>query len=136
VTPAGKAAVTASFACAVWLACSVTNIHAFIAGQYLETLDCVTPGYAIDVLNGPMVDASCDATCVIPPFDSGVYVTGACPPFPEGEDTSGTSPVCVKALAAIHRNDLCLDGGPSNPVKDSGTPPATDASGKDAGTGG
>ena len=105
---------------AVWLACSVTDIHAFIAGQYEPKLDCVTYGFAVDVLNGADPNTSCDAACVVLPFDGGTYVTGACPPFPEGDDVSGRGALCVKALAAIHRGDFCADGGPSNPLVDAG----------------
>lgn len=130
-------------AAGAWLACATTDIHAFIAGQYLSKEDCVTPGYAIDVLNGAMTDASCSATCVVPPFDSGVYVTGACPPFPEGEDVSGKDPLCAKALAASARHDLCLEGGPSNPLMDAGSDAVLDsgqdtarAPGRDGGTAG
>ena len=115
-----KVALAVTLSAGVWIACGVTDIHIFIAGQYLPKLDCVTPGYAVDVLNGPQIDASCDSTCVVPPFDSGVYVTGACAPFPEGDDVSGQDPLCAKALAAIHRDNLCLEGGPSNPLVDSG----------------
>jgi hypothetical protein len=113
----------------LWLACAETDIQAFIAGQYMPKLDCVTPGYAIDVISAPPVDASCDAVCVIPPYDSGVYVSGQCAPFPPGDLINPDASLCVLALAAINRHDLCLDGGPSNPRMDAGI----DASEPDAG---
>ena len=108
----------AAVAGAVWFACAVPDEHVFIAGQYLAQLDCVTPGQAVDVLNGPPVDASCEATCVTPAdSDGAVYITGACAPFPPG-DALDASPLCAKGLAAIRRSDLCLDSGPSNPLTD------------------
>ncbi len=114
-------AIVVASASGLWMACSTVNVHPFIAGQYMANLDCVTPGEAIDVLDGLWLDASCDATCVVPPFEAGVFVSGACPPFPPGDDTSGKNPLCPKALAAAHRNDLCLEAGPSNPIVDAGT---------------
>ena len=108
----------------LWLACEDPISHVFIAGQYNPKLDCVTPGLAIDVLNGPplTVDASCDVVCVVPPFDSGVYATAQCAPFPPGDDLSGKNAQCPAAVAAQRRHDLCLDGGPSGPSGDAGTP--------------
>jgi hypothetical protein len=123
--------IVAASAGGLWIACSTTDIHIFIAGQYLANLDCVTPGYAVDVLDGPAVDASCDATCVVPPFEAGVFVTGACAPFPPGDDTSGHNPLCAKALAAARRSDLCLEGGPSNPLVDAGSDHAVVDAGSD-----
>lgn len=119
-----KLSLTAAALASVWLACDVTDIHIFVAGQYIAGMDCVTPGYAVDVLNGPATDANCEASCVVLPFDSGVFVTGACAPFPEGDKVGDASPLCPKALAAIRRSDLCLEGGPSNPLTDANTPPA------------
>jgi hypothetical protein len=116
VNTAARLAVVAACAGAVWLACDNVDVHIFVAAQYLPSLDCVTPGYAIDVLDGPPVDASCEATCVVPPFDSGVYVTTACAPFPPGDDVTGKNALCKPALAASLRLDHCLDGGPSNPL--------------------
>jgi hypothetical protein len=120
----------------VWLACDTTNVHIFIAGQYIRAMDCVTPGEAVDVQDGPAVDASCDATCVVPPYaDGAVYITGACAPFPPGDlvnpEEAGLKELCLRGLAAIHRSDLCLEGGPSNPV-DSSAPIPLD-SGVDSG---
>ena len=127
----------------LWLACDSPDLHIFIAGQYLAQLDCVTPGKAVDILDGPATDASCDATCVVPfGADGAVYVTGACPPFPPGDLIGDASVLCPKALAAIHRSDLCLEGGASNPLVDSGVDAAkadagvaADAPVKDAGRG-
>jgi hypothetical protein len=121
LTPGAKVLVGVTLAGALWIACDAPNLHIFIAGQYIASLDCVTPGEAVDVLDGPATDASCDATCVVPfGADGAVYVTGACPPFPPGDAIGDASALCPKALAAIHRSDLCLDGGPSNPLVDSG----------------
>jgi hypothetical protein len=119
---------------AAWLACDGTDLHIFIAGQYLAKLDCVTPGEAVDVEDGPPTDASCDASCVVP-FDSdgSVYVTGACAPFPPGDTVGGdASPLCTKAIAAARRGDLCLDAGPSNPLVDAGVEPPVEAATGDA----
>ena len=113
-------------AAAVWLACAPIDVQPFIAGQYIPSLDCVTPGEAIDVIAGLATDASCDATCIVPPYEAGVYVTGACAPFPPGDFVNPDNPECTKAIAAIHRSDLCLEAGPSNPAHDSGV----DAAGK------
>jgi hypothetical protein len=116
-------------------------VHIFIAGQYLASLDCVTPGEAVDILDGPATDASCDATCVVPfGADGAVYVTGACAPFPPGDAIGDASALCPKALAAIHRSDLCIDGAATNPLVDSGVDTAkvdtgvsSDATAKDGG---
>jgi hypothetical protein len=116
-----RSAIVVVSAASLWFACNAIQAYPFIAGQYNATLDCVNPGEVIDVLGGTYVDASCDATCVVPPYDSGVYITGACPPFPQGDDISGTNRLCAKALAAINRHDLCLEAGPSNPAMDAGT---------------
>lgn len=121
LTPRAKVLIGVTLAGALWIACDAPNLHIFIAGQYLASLDCVTPGEAVDILDGPATDASCDATCVVPfGADGAVYVTGACPPFPPGDLIGDASVLCPKALAAIHRSDLCLDSGPSNPLVDSG----------------
>jgi hypothetical protein len=129
VKRAARGLVAIGAVAGVWLACS-------LAGQYLANLDCVTPGLAVDVIDGPPVDASCDATCVVEPFDGGVYITGQCAPFPLGDmvnpDAAPFAALCAKGLAAIHRSDLCLDAGPSNPLVDSGAP-RTDAGAGDAG---
>ncbi len=119
---------------ALVLACAVNEVQPFIAGQYIASLDCVTPGEVIDVLNGIATDASCDATCIVPPYEAGVYVTGACAPFPPGDLVNPDDPLCKKAIAAIHRSDLCLEGGPSNPAVDAGVDATGehDASGHDA----
>jgi hypothetical protein len=122
--PAAKVVMTAVIAGGVWFACADPDAHVFIAGQYIAQLDCVTPGEAVDVLDGPPVDASCEATCVIPAqSDGAVYITGACAPFPPG-DALDASPLCAKGLAAIRRSDLCLEAGPSNPLVDAGPPDA------------
>ncbi len=115
-----------AFAATVWLACAATNIQPFIAGQYDPKLDCVSPGYAIDVINSAGTDAACDAICVVTPYDSGgVFISGQCAPFPPGDLINPTSAplgeLCAKGIAAIHRSDLCLEAGPSNPLVDSGT---------------
>ena len=126
----------AALAGAAWVACDAIQSRPFIAGQYIPALDCVTPGEAIDILNGAPNDADCDATCIVPNYEAGVFVTGACPPFPPGDFVNPDNPLCVKALAAIHRSDLCLDSGPSNPAmdaaKDAGDDAAKDAPGLDA----
>lgn len=118
-------------AAGLWVACATTQYHLFIAGQYLPRLDCVTPGEVIDILNEAGVDANCDATCVVPPEDAGVYITGACAPFPPGDlvnpDSSPLRELCAKGLAAIHRSDLCLEGGPSNPAMDAGVDSGVDS---------
>ncbi len=126
-------ALLAGAASFLWLACDTIVAYPFVAGQYNPTLDCVDPGEVIDVLGGTYVDASCDATCVVPPYEAGVYVTGFCAPFPPGDDISGKNPQCAKALAAIHRHDLCLEAGPSNPATDAGTPVTPDGGVADAG---
>ncbi len=113
----------AASAGALWLACDTINVQPFIAGQYLPALDCVTPGEAIDVIDGIPTDASCDAACIVPPYEAGVFVTGACAPFPPGDLVNPDSGMCRKALAAINRHDLCLEAGPSNPAVDAGAPP-------------
>jgi hypothetical protein len=122
---------------AIWAACNVPAVHIFIAGQYLAEYDCVTPGEAVDILDGLGSDAACDATCIVPEYEAGVYITGACAPFPPGDlvnpDAAPYRQLCAKGLAAIHRSDLCLDGGPSNPAMDSGMPVAIDAGAHDAG---
>jgi hypothetical protein len=69
--PAAKVVMTAVIAGGVWFACADPDAHVFIAGQYIAQLDCVTPGEAVDVLDGPPVDASCEATCVIPAQSNG-----------------------------------------------------------------
>lgn len=114
-----RVGAVAASAGALWLACSTLNVEPFVAGQYVPSLDCVTPGIAIDVIDGVPSDASCDVTCIVPPFDSGVYVTGACAPFPPGDLVNPKNvPLCARALAAASRHDLCLEGGPSNPALD------------------
>ena len=117
--------VGASVAGALWIACATTDLHLLIGGLYNPALDCVDPGTAIDVLNGASVDASCEAACILPPVDSGLYVTGQCAPFPSDDIVIRDSAVCTKALAAIRRSDLCLEGGPSNPLPDGGTKSVT-----------
>ncbi len=131
----GRLALLAAAAVGLWLACAPIDAAPFIAGQYLPALDCVTPGEIIDVVAGYPNDASCDAVCIIPPYDAGVYVTGECAPFPPGDAVNPDSGLCVKALKAINRHDLCLDGGPSNPATDTGAPDtgATPDGGHDTG---
>jgi hypothetical protein len=138
VTRIVRFALVAAFAFGGWGACT-SGFHYFIAEQYEPKLGCVDPGSVLDILNGPDpgVDASCDARCIVPPFEGGVYVSVSCPPYPPGDDISGTNPLCAKALAALARVDICLDSGPSNPLEasapappvvDATTPPVVDAS--------
>jgi hypothetical protein len=120
-----------------WMACDEPVSHVFVAGQYNPPQQCIFPGTAIDVLSGPppTVDASCAPTCVVPPFDSGVYVTAMCPPYPYGDVTgSSASPLCAAAVAALSRHDLCsIDGGPpTGPGPDAGHDAGHDAGGGDA----
>ena len=130
-----RAVVVLLGAATVILACEDPISHVFIAGQYNPKLDCVSPGLAIDVLNGPPtdVDASCDVTCVVPPFDAGVYASAQCAPFPPGDDTSGRNPQCGFATRALLRHDLCVEAGVSGPPGDASSPDASaDAPSHDA----
>ena len=112
-----RSAVLAASAGTLWLACDTINVQPFIAGQYLPALDCVTPGEAIDVIDGIPTDASCDAACIVPPYEAGVFVTGACAPFPPAIREPGQRDVPEGARRHQPARPLPR-GGTSNPAVD------------------
>lgn len=94
-------------------ACSDPVSHLYEGRFYAADRKCLGTTSSIDVVEGGDT-GTCSPVCLIK--DSNVYVGTSCPPFPPGYDTTGTSPVCVDALAANARDDTCLvDGGSTHP---------------------
>jgi hypothetical protein len=129
----GLAALLA--ACAALLltlgACESPPVHILQAQAYEAARDCVDPTIDIDVVDGPDPGGGCDPVCIVTPAGqngapTGIYVTTECGPYPPLDDTSGSEPACVAALAALARGDVCnVDGGSSCPARagDAGCPP-------------
>ncbi len=116
----------------VLVACDDSGPYLFQAEQYEPGQDCVDDYAVIDNLDGTDPGALCSPVCLT---NLGVYyVTSECAPYPhgfvlqEGVD-SGLDPICVAALAAFARTDLCVDGGPPlNPLDASPDSAPADAS--------
>lgn len=122
------AALALSFVCIMHLSssCKDDGTHVYVGRLFLEARDCLGTTSSVDVIAGDD-PGTCDAVCLLQPRAEGgraVYVSTMCPPYPAPDfDVSGTDPVCVRALAALARNDTCLsDGGTTRP-----RPPGADA---------
>jgi hypothetical protein len=94
-----------------------------VLGQLYEAnRDCIDPTTSVDIVDGPDPGLDCAPTCLVTPAGqngaaTGVYVTTECGAFAALDDTSGSSPYCARALAALARSDVCLlDGGSSCPA--------------------
>jgi hypothetical protein len=125
---ATAAAVAFSVTCILHVSsCKDDGTHVYVGRLFLEARDCVATSSSVDVLAGDE-PGTCAPICMLQPRAEGgraVYVSTMCPPYPEPDfDLSGSDPVCVRALAALARNDTCLsDGGTTHPI-----PPIADAS--------
>ena len=127
---AARAALAAAFSitCTLHLSsCKDDGTHVYIGRIFLEARDCVATTSSVDVVSGE-TPGECSPICMLQPRAEGgrtVYVATMCPPLPAPDfDLSGRDPVCVRALAALARNDTCLsDGGTTSP-----RPPVADAS--------
>lgn len=131
--PSGRAA---AFAAAVGLsfvtcmihlsACDNDGTHTYVGRLYVEARDCLGTSSSLDVVSGGD-PGTCPAVCLVQPRAEGgraVYVSTECAPYPAPDwDVSGADPQCVRALAALIRNDTCLsDGGTTQPVPDAAVP--------------
>lgn len=100
--------------------CDTESYYLYTGHLYEPNADCVTDLAVLDVEIGTDPGASCAAKCVTAPDDEGgvaVYASTMCGPTPYGADISGTNANCAPALAALARQDFCLEGGTSsNPV--------------------
>lgn len=100
--------------------------HIYGGYSYDTVHDCLGAIVTLDILDGDDPGANCAAKCLKPTLlgpDAGdvVYVSLECPPYPHDFDTSGLSPTCDRAVAALERSDFCLaDGGSSHPEQDAG----------------
>jgi hypothetical protein len=106
-------------ACA--LSCDASSVYyLYYADAYEPTRDCIDSPAPLDVFSGTDPGSTCSVKCLSGIDDDGgaiVYTSTMCGPAPVGADTSGTSPMCPGALAALARGDFCLDGGGStNPA--------------------
>jgi hypothetical protein len=87
--------------------CSDDSVHVFGANRYDPTRDCLEPGAAIDVIDGPDPGA-CDALrCWISPADEVYVTTTACdaPPGYVEHSTDRAKTLCGKAILAYLRDD-------------------------------
>lgn len=108
--------------------CGEQDSHPYVAELYEPGGDCLDPSTGIDVVEGASAASDCTPVCLygtpdIIGLDDGgpeggqTYVSTMCPPYPALFDTSGQGPYCAQALAALTRDDVCLDdGGTTNPA--------------------
>jgi hypothetical protein len=110
----------------VVLGCTDYQTHIYPGQLYEVARDCIDPTASIDIVAGPDLGSSCPPTCVVTPAGAnggatGIYVTTECGQPPPLDDTSGTEPGCVGALAAFARGDVCeMEGGSTDPADGSG----------------
>jgi hypothetical protein len=105
--------------------CDGPQQHVLPGQLYEAARDCIDPTSSIDLVPGSDPGYGCSPTCVVTPAGvnggaAGVYVTNECGPFPPLDDTSGTSPYCAPALAALARGDICAGDGTSSDPADAG----------------
>jgi hypothetical protein len=137
-------------ACAVlaMASCDDVSLHILTAQPYQppgagQTLGCLQPSGALDVVGGPATADDCDPTCLV--VGSGdaqsLYFTTACGPYPGdyGVETQsqldGSADPCVGVFAALAADAQCLpsDGGDAQAA--SGDDGGAEASGDDGGGG-
>jgi hypothetical protein len=117
------------------LGCNDSGSHIYAGAAYDPTLGCLDPLTSVDVVTGPEPMTPCGPVCIVaPPEDGGqaVYVSTMCAPYPGYPNVvePATNPLCVPALAAFHRDALCIDGGVVLPPQPDAGP---DAASLDAG---
>lgn len=116
---AAAGAALAALACMLHASACGDPSHVYEARLYRTDRDCVATTSSVDVVEGDP-PGSCAPICLLQPQADGgraVYVSTMCGPYPFGFDTSGTDPVCPRALAAFERDDTCLvDGGSTRPA--------------------
>jgi hypothetical protein len=93
-------------------ACQKPGFHVLLGQLYEASQDCVDPTTSIDIVEGPDPGFQNMATCLVTPIGQnggplGVYVTTMAGPYPPLDDTSGSEPLCAKALAALARGAIC-----------------------------
>lgn len=116
-------AVVVPIACIIHVpACKDDGTHVYIGQFYNEPRHCLGTTSAVDVVTGDD-PGQCAAICIHQNRSDGghaIYVATMCPPYPGPDfDTSGTDPLCMPALAALARGDVCSsDGGSSHPLVD------------------
>jgi hypothetical protein len=128
VSGARSLAVLVASAAAIAAACDATSYYLYTGHEYDAQRGCVSDLVAIDVDIGSDPGSACNPTCLTGPtyvVDGGdggvtVYATTMCGPTPAGADPSGGNPACPAALAALARQDFCLDGGGSTNPLDGG----------------
>ncbi|HEY1954239.1 MAG TPA: hypothetical protein VGH28_01465 [Polyangiaceae bacterium] len=97
-------------------ACDTGSFYLYTGNQFDPAHDCVSDLVALDVESGSDPGATCGAKCIVGP-DGTAYASTMCGPEPAGTDVSGTNAQCAPALAALARQDFCLEGGTStNPL--------------------
>ena len=111
-------------AIALAVACGDTS-HVYEGRLFVADRGCLGTTASVDVVDGERPASPCPEACLVQPLADGgraVYVATMCAPYPFGFDTTGSDPVCPRALAAHERGDTCLaDGGSSRPApRDSG----------------
>jgi hypothetical protein len=125
-------------------ACQKPGFHVLLGQLYEASQDCVDPTTSIDLVEGPDPGFQDMATCLVTPMGQnggpfGVYVTTMAGPYPPLDDTSGSEPLCVKALAALARGAICsvadaaagsADDGGGDAGTDAGADTGVDASAK------
>jgi hypothetical protein len=119
-------AVAAPIACILHMpACKDDGTHVYLGQFYNEGRRCLGTPSAVDVVSGD-VPGDCAPICLHQNRADGghaIYVATMCAPYPGPDfDMSGTDPLCIPALAALARGDVCSsDGGSSHPLVDAST---------------
>jgi hypothetical protein len=104
-------------------ACNDTVLsHVFPGRSFEPDRDCLEPGSAVDVVDGPDPGAACTPACyAAAPDEAGtieVFVSSECAPVPKGLALASDAGDCPRALAALTRGDDCLDeGGSTHPLE-------------------
>lgn len=113
------------------VSCSASPAFVYVAREYTAASDCLGPEQALDVLGGDEPARTCAVCLTRGSADAGdagtprvTFASTMCPPVPPDFALVGDGDeACVRAIASLKREALCLpDGGSSNPL-----PVVTDA---------
>ena len=92
------------------VACDAASAYVYTGRVYDPQGDCLGPETGFDLLTGSDPGSSCGAKCIAAKSDDGglrIIISTMCGPAPYNADISGSSPLCVPALAAQSSGAYC-----------------------------
>ena len=97
---ASALAATATLATIATAACVSADSYVYTAQRFDPAGACLEPYRAVEVVEGPGVAATCEASCLTVGGD--VFVTTMCPPLPTvATELASDDAACMAALAAL-----------------------------------